>query len=233
MRTLVIIPTYNELENLPIILEKVLADAPNCDILIVDDASPDGTGALADDFAIQNRRIQVLHRAKKDGLGGAYRAGFRFAAQAEYEAVVQLDADGSHPTSQISVLVDLLARHELVIGSRWVKGGAVVNWPFHRKILSRGGNLYARVMLRLPIKDATAGFRAFRLDALKRIGLIESDSQGYVFQVESSLLATRNNLKIVESPITFVEREIGNSKMSQRIVFEAMLNVTRWALTGR
>lgn len=233
MKSLVIVPTYNELENLPIIVQKVLTNAPGCDILIVDDASPDGTGALADDFAIQNSQIRVLHRSAKDGLGGAYRAGFRFAIAEKYEAVVQLDADGSHPTTAISVMLDLLQTNDLVIGSRWVKGGAVVNWPLHRKILSRGGNLYARILLRLKIKDATAGFRAFRIEALKSIGLLETESQGYVFQVESSLLASRSGLRIAETPITFVERELGASKMSQQIVLEAMLRVTQWAFARR
>lgn len=233
MKSLVIVPTYNELENLPIIIQKILKDAPGCDILIVDDASPDGTGALADDFAIQNSQICVLHRSTKDGLGGAYRAGFRFANENKYEAVIQLDADGSHPTTAIPVMLDLLHTNDLVIGSRWVHGGAVVNWPFHRKILSRGGNLYARILLRLSIKDATAGFRAFRIEALNSIGLLETESQGYVFQVESSLLATRAGLRIVETPITFAERELGASKMSQQIVLEAMFRVTQWAFARR
>lgn len=233
MKSLVIIPTYNELANLPIIVQRVLDDAPNSDILIVDDASPDGTGALADDFAIQNSRIKVLHRSSKDGLGGAYRAGFRYARNQQYDAIIQLDADGSHPTAVIPIMLNLLAENDLVIGSRWVAGGAVVNWPIHRKFLSRGGNLYARLLLRLKIKDATAGFRCFRLAAIEEIGLIESSSQGYVFQVESSLLATRHKLRIREVPIRFVERELGASKMSQKIVLEAMLRVTQWALAGR
>jgi dolichol-phosphate mannosyltransferase len=233
MRSLVIIPTYNEVENLPVILKRVFQDAPQVDVLIVDDASPDGTGALADDFAVKNSRVKVFHRSSKDGLGGAYRAGFAWGLRKNYEIMVQLDADGSHPTDAIVKLIAALAEFDVAIGSRWVSGGSVVNWPLHRKILSRGGNLYARLMLRLPIRDATAGFRAFRAEALVDSGLLETESQGYVFQVESSLLIARKHLKVVEIPITFVEREIGTSKMSQKIVLEAMLNVTKWAFSGR
>jgi dolichol-phosphate mannosyltransferase len=233
MRSLVIIPTYNEVENLPVILKRVFQDAPQVDVLIVDDASPDGTGALADDFAVKNSRVKVFHRSSKDGLGGAYRAGFAWGLRNNYEIMVQLDADGSHPTDAIVKLIAALAEFDVAIGSRWVSGGSVVNWPLHRKILSRGGNLYARIMLRLPIKDATAGFRAFRAAALIDSGLLETESQGYVFQVESSLLIARKRLKVVEIPITFVEREIGTSKMSQKIVLEAMLSVTKWAFSGR
>jgi dolichol-phosphate mannosyltransferase len=233
MRSLVIIPTYNEVENLPVILKRVFQDAPQVDVLIVDDASPDGTGALADDFAVKNSRVKVFHRSSKDGLGGAYRAGFAWGLRNNYEIMVQLDADGSHPTDAIVKLIAALAEFDVAIGSRWVSGGSVVNWPLHRKILSRGGNLYARLMLRLPIRDATAGFRAFRAEALVDSGLLETESQGYVFQVESSLLIARKHLKVVEIPITFVEREIGTSKMSQKIVLEAMLNVTKWAFSGR
>lgn len=233
MKPLVIIPTYNEIENLPIILKRVTDDAPMVDILIVDDASPDGTGALADDYAIKYSKIKVYHRSKKDGLGGAYREGFKHGIQLGYDTFVQLDADGSHPTDRIPALLQALADHDVAIGSRWIKGGAVVNWPFSRKVLSRGGNLYARLMLRLKINDATAGFRAFRKDALLKTGLLETTSQGYVFQVESSLLISRNNLRVKEIPITFVEREYGTSKMSQAIVKEAMLKVTRWAFSGR
>jgi dolichol-phosphate mannosyltransferase len=233
MRSLVIIPTYNEVENLPIIIKRIFQDAPQVDLLIVDDASPDGTGALADDFAVNNSRVNVLHRNTKDGLGGAYRAGFAWGLRNNYDILVQLDADGSHPTDVIVKLIDALADFDVAIGSRWVSGGSVVNWPLHRKILSRGGNLYARLMLRLPIKDATAGFRAFQAEALVDSGLLETESQGYVFQVESSLLIARKHLKVVEIPITFVEREIGTSKMSQKIVLEAMLSVTKWAFSGR
>lgn len=233
MKSLVIIPTYNEVDNLPIILYKVLQDAPQVDILVVDDASPDGTGALADDFAVKNSRINVFHRRSKDGLGGAYREGFAWGLRNNYEVLVQLDADGSHPTDVIVKLISALDSFDVAIGSRWVAGGSVVNWPLHRKLLSKGGNLYARLLLRLSIKDATAGFRAFKSSALIESGLLETDSQGYVFQVESSLLIARKKLKVIEIPITFVEREIGTSKMSQRIVIEAMLSVTKWALARR
>lgn len=233
MKSLVIIPTYNEIENLPIILKRVLDDAPEVDVLIVDDASPDGTGALADDYAVKYPKIKVFHRSKKDGLGGAYRAGFQHGIDLGYDVFIQLDADGSHPTDRISVLIQQLEHHDVAIGSRWVKGGAVKNWPLNRKILSRGGNLYARIMLRLKINDATAGFRAFRKNALIEMGLLDTTSQGYVFQVESSLLATRKQLRIVEIPITFVEREFGTSKMSSSIVKEAMWNVTKWAFQRR
>lgn len=233
MKPLVVIPTYNEIENLPIILQRVFDDAPDTDILVVDDASPDGTGALADDYAIKYPKIKVFHRNKKDGLGGAYRAGFKHGIELGYDVFIQLDADGSHPTNRIPELIRQLDNHDVVIGSRWVRGGAVKNWPLNRKILSRGGNLYARIMLRLRINDATAGFRAFRKSALIDMGLLETTSQGYVFQVESSLLATRKGMRIVEIPIAFVEREFGSSKMSGAIVKEAMVSVTQWALQGR
>ncbi|GAB3671476.1 polyprenol monophosphomannose synthase [Actinocorallia lasiicapitis] len=230
-RVVVIIPTYNELENLPLIVGRVRAATPGADILVVDDNSPDGTGRLADQMAAQDRQIQVLHRTTKDGLGGAYIAGFKWAIAAGYDVMCEMDADGSHRPEELPWLLDALQGADLVIGSRWTKGGKVHNWPKNREILSRGGNTYIGVILRLGIKDATAGFRAFRRATLEKIGLDEVDSRGYCFQVDMSRRTVQAGLHVVEVPINFVEREIGDSKMSGNIIGEAMVNVTKWGLS--
>lgn len=236
MRTLVIIPTYNERESLPTALERTRAAVPDADILVADDNSPDGTGAVADAAAAEDSRIHVLHRPGKQGLGRAYVAGFQWALERGYDLVVEMDADGSHRPEQ---LPDLLARArrpdgpELVIGSRWVPGGAVVNWPRHRELLSRGANTYVRLALGLPVRDATAGFRVFRADALAALPLEEIQSQGYCFQVDMTLRVHRAGGRVVEVPISFVERVEGVSKMSRAIITEALVRVTGWAVSHR
>lgn len=230
MKTVVCIPTYNELENLPRILTRLFAANPEVRALVIDDGSPDGTGALADELASQDARISVLHRTEKAGLGAAYRAGFEHALDHGAEVIVEMDADGSHAPEQLPSLLAALPNADLVLGSRWVRGGAVENWPLHRKVLSRGGNLYARLLLRVPIRDITGGYRAFRASTLRAIDYQHVASQGYVFQVDMAYRTWQAGLRVVEVPITFVERVYGDSKMSQRIVREAMLQVTRWGL---
>ena len=230
MSTVVCIPTYNERENLPRILSRLFAANPDVHALVIDDGSPDGTGTLADDIATNDPRVSVLHRAEKEGLGAAYRAGFAHALAEGADVIVEMDADGSHAPEQLPLLLAQLANADLVLGSRWVRGGAVQNWPLHRELLSRGGNLYARLMLRVPIHDITGGFRAFKADTLRRINYDGVDSQGYVFQVDMAYRVIKAGMKVVEVPITFVERELGVSKMSGRIVREAMLQVTLWGL---
>jgi len=232
-RVLVIIPTYNERVNAPLITQGVRENAPHVDILIADDNSPDGTGAIADDLAATDPHIKVLHRAKKAGLGAAYLAGFEWARENGYNVVVEMDADGSHRPQDLPRLLAKLPDADVVLGSRWTKGGRVVNWPKSREILSRGGNLYTRLWLGLPIADATGGFRVYRLSALDKMGLADVESQGYCFQVDLSWRASQAGLRIVEVPIVFVEREFGESKMSQDIVKEALKRVTVWGFQKR
>ncbi|GAA0963597.1 polyprenol monophosphomannose synthase [Actinocorallia libanotica] len=229
----VVIPTYNERLNLPLIVRRVRAATPDADVLVVDDASPDGTGELADSLAAEDERIRVLHRTAKDGLGAAYIAGFRLALERGYDVIVEMDADGSHRPEELPRLLEALRDADLVIGSRWVRGGQVRNWPLSREVLSRGGNTYARLVLGIHLHDATAGYRAFRRTALEKIGLDEVDSRGYCFQIDMALRAVRAGLHVVEVPITFVERELGVSKMSGDIVAEAMWRVTRWGVRDR
>jgi len=244
LRALVIIPTYNERENIGAIVGRVRASVPEADVLIVDDGSPDGTGELADALAATDAAVSVLHRSGKAGLGAAYRTGMSWALDAGYDAVVEMDADGSHQPEQLQRLLDALRSDDaegpalagggadLVLGSRWVPGGGVVNWPGYRRMISRGGSTYSRVALGLPIRDVTGGYRAFTADALRRIRFEETESQGYCFQIDMARRAFDAGLTVVEVPITFVERERGDSKMSGAIVAEAMLRVTAWGLTG-
>uniref|UniRef100_UPI00389A7BAC polyprenol monophosphomannose synthase n=1 Tax=Thermomonospora echinospora TaxID=1992 RepID=UPI00389A7BAC len=232
-RVLVIIPTYNERENIEPIVGRVRRAAPQVDVLVVDDASPDGTGALADALAASDDQVKVLHRTGKDGLGAAYIAGFRWAFEHGYDVLVEMDADGSHQPEELGRLLAALAEADLVIGARWVPGGEVRNWPRSRAVLSRGGNAYARLMLNVPLHDATGGYRAYRATALQKIGLDGVESRGYCFQIDLALRAVRHGLRVVEVPITFVEREHGASKMSGDIVAEAMWQVTRWGIAGR
>lgn len=229
-KVVVCIPTYNECENLPRILDRLFAANPDVHALVIDDASPDGTGAVADGIAASDPRVRVLHRERKEGLGAAYRAGFAAAISDGADVLVEMDADGSHAPEQLPALLAALPNADLVLGSRWVRGGAVQNWPLHREVLSRGGNAYARFMLRVPIRDITGGYRVFPVRTLSAIDYQQVQSQGYVFQVEMAYRVIRRGLRVVEVPITFVEREFGDSKMSQRIVREAMLQVTRWGL---
>lgn len=229
-RTVVCIPTYNECENLPIILRRLFAANPTVFALVIDDGSPDGTGALADEMAAADARISVLHRTEKAGLGAAYRAGFAKAIADGASLIVEMDADGSHRPEALPALLAAVAHADLVLGSRWVHGGSVRNWPVHRKVLSLGGNLYARLMLRVPIRDITGGYRVFRVDTLRAIDYAAVTTQGYVFQVDMAYRVVKAGLRVVEVPIEFVERELGASKMSQRIVLEAMQQVTVWGL---
>jgi dolichol-phosphate mannosyltransferase len=231
-RTLVIIPTYNERGNLTDMTARVLRSAPGVDLLVVDDNSPDGTGALASALASAHDRIHVLHRAGKEGLGAAYRAGFAWGLERDYERLVEMDADGSHRPEQLPRLLERLNTADVVLGSRWVKGGEVENWPLRRMLLSQGGSLYARIALGLPFRDVTGGYRAFTAEALEVIGFDRVLSQGYGFQIEMLWHAYTAGLSIAEVPITFVERVHGVSKMSSGIVGEAIARVTLWGLQG-
>lgn len=234
MRVLTVIPTYNEKENLPIVVERLRAAVPDCDILVVDDNSPDGTGQLADSMAAEDSHINVLHRTVKDGLGGAYLAGFDWGLEAGYDVLVEMDADCSHQPEQLPLLLQAIeGGADLAIGSRYVPGGKTKNWPLHRQILSRGANLYTRLILGTKVKDITAGYRAYRRESLQKLNLEGIDSKGYVFQVDLAWRSEQAGLKIVEVPITFVEREIGSSKMDGNIIVDSMTKVTRWGLTAR
>lgn len=239
-RPLVVIPTYNERENLAAIVARVRTAVPDASVLVVDDASPDGTGVLADELAAADAAVQVLHRRGKEGLGAAYLEAFEWALGHGFDPIVQLDADGSHQPEQLpSMLVALAGTDpagepvDLVIGSRWIAGGAIENWPRRRELLSRGGSAYARWVLRLPTRDATAGYRVFRADALRRIRLEDVHTRGYGFQVDMLWHAREAGLTVVEVPVTFVERAHGRSKMSAGIVVEAMLRVTGWGIASR
>jgi dolichol-phosphate mannosyltransferase len=229
----VVIPTFNEAENLEEIVGRVRASVPAADILVADDNSPDGTGEIADKLAAGDDHVHVLHRPGKQGLGAAYLAGFGWALDRGYGAIVEMDADGSHDPAELPALLAALADADLVVGSRWVRGGTVRNWPRSRELLSRGGNAYARVMLGLPVRDATGGYRAYRASTLHDIGLHSVRSQGYCFQIDLTLRAVRAGKRVVEVPITFTERAHGNSKMSRSIVAEALWKVTEWGVAGR
>ena len=232
-RVVVLIPTYNERENVSLIVSRLRAAVPETDVLVLDDNSPDGTGDVADRLAAADGQVRVLHRERKEGLGMAYLAGFAWALDQGYDVVVEMDADGSHQPEQLRTLLEALADADVVLGSRWVQGGSVVNWPFHRKFLSVGGNVYVRVLLGMPIGDATGGFRAYRASALRILELQRVASQGYCFQVDLAWRAIRAGMKVVEVPITFVERTIGDSKMSQDIVNESLRSITIWGARYR
>jgi dolichol-phosphate mannosyltransferase len=232
-RVLVIIPTYNEVENLRHIVDRVRFAVPEAEVLVADDNSPDGTGEIADELAAADSKINVMHREGKQGLGAAYMAGFAWAQERGFDAVVEMDADGSHAPEELPQLLDALADADVVIGSRWVPGGKVLNWPVHRLLLSRGGNLYTRLALRMPIRDATGGYRAYRMTALDKMDVDTVSSQGYCFQVDLAWRAHRNGFRVVEVPITFAERERGKSKMSSSIVREALWRVTVWGTRAR
>lgn len=232
-RIVVIIPTYNERENVELITHRVRAALPEVDVLIADDNSPDGTGALADRLAATDPQVHVMHRLGKEGLGAAYLAGFQWALENGYDVVVEMDADGSHKPEQLHRLLAALRNADLVLGSRWVEGGSVVNWPKGREFLSRGGSLYTRLALGVPIRDVTGGYRAFRATTLRSIDLHSVGSAGYVFQVDLANRALKSGLRVVEVPITFEERELGDSKMDNRIVREALWRVTVWGVDER
>lgn len=232
-RVLVIIPTYNERDNLTPIVERLRAAVGDADVLVVDDASPDGTGELADRLAAGDEHVHVLHRQGKEGLGTAYIAGFRWGLERHYDVLVEMDADGSHQPEELPTLLAALADADLVIGSRWVRGGKVVNWPVRREVLSRGANVYTRLMLGVPLNDATAGYRAYRAATLEKIGLDDVTSQGYCFQIDLMLRTVQHGLRVVEVPITFVERTRGESKMNGDIVVEAFRRVMVWGISHR
>jgi len=232
-RILIVMPTYNERQNLESIAGRVRAALPAADLLVVDDNSPDGTGDIADKLAEADPQVQVLHRTGKAGLGRAYLAGFGWAQEHGYDVIVEMDADGSHQPEHLPSLVAALDGADLSIGSRWVPGGQVVNWPKSREALSRAANVYTRVMLGLRVRDATAGFRAYRAATLRTISLDEVASAGYCFQIDLTNRVARAGLRIAEVPITFVEREHGASKMSNAIIAEAFWRVAQWGLARR
>lgn len=232
-RILVIIPTFNELSTLPVIVGRLRTAVPEAYILVADDNSPDGTGELADQLAAADDHVYVLHRLGKEGLGAAYLAGFAWALEHGYDVVVEMDADGSHQPEQLPRLLDGLRSADLVLGSRWVPGGRTENWPLSRQLISRGGTAYTRLVLGMPIHDATGGYRAFRASTLRRLDLHEVASQGYCFQIDLAWRAVQRGLTVREVPITFVERTAGASKMSRTIVAEALWRVTVWGFDDK
>ena len=229
--TLVIIPTYNEIESLSALVGRVRQTIPTADVVIVDDSSPDGTGTLADQLAVNDDAVHVIHREEKNGLGRAYLEGFRHGLVEGYRFIVEIDADGSHDPASLPAMLELAHDGaDLVLGSRWVPGGSVLNWPWLRRTISRSGNSYARKILGSGIRDLTSGFRVFRSDALRTLELDSVASQGYCFQIEMAWLVERSGQSVVEYPITFVERSSGRSKMHIGIVIEALARVTVWGL---
>jgi dolichol-phosphate mannosyltransferase len=229
----VIIPTFNERDNLEPIVSRVRTAVPAADVLVVDDNSPDGTGEIADKLAVSDGHVFVLHRAGKAGIGAAYLAGFGWALDRGYGALVEMDADGSHDPAELPRLLHALETADLVIGSRWVPGSAVRNWPRSREILSRAANTYARLMLGLDVRDATGGYRAHRADTLRSIGVRQVASHGYCFQIDLTFRTAQAGQTVTEVPITFVDRARGQSKMSRSIVVEAFLRVAQWSIAAR
>jgi dolichol-phosphate mannosyltransferase len=232
-RVVVVIPTYNEADNLRWIVGRLRAAVPGVDVLVVDDGSPDGTGDLGDRMAASDPQVTVLHRATKTGLGAAYLEGFAVALARGYDVVGEMDADGSHQPEQLPRLLDALAGADLVIGSRWVPGGSVVNWPLRRELLSRGGSLYVRLLLGVKVRDATAGYRLFRRTSLEKIDLESVQSTGYVFQTDMVARTLAAGLTVREVPIEFVERVRGDSKMSGAVATESLKRITAWGLRER
>ncbi|HVI94037.1 MAG TPA: polyprenol monophosphomannose synthase [Anaeromyxobacter sp.] len=229
-RALICLPTYNERENLGPITEAILAAAPDVDVLVIDDGSPDGTGLLADELAAREPRVHVLHRAKKEGLGKAYLAGFDWALARDYALVLEMDADFSHDPGYLPAMLAKAEEADLVLGSRYVPGGGTVNWGFGRKILSRGGSLYARTILGVRVRDLTGGFKCFRREVLEAIELGTVECSGYAFQIELTYRAILRGFRVAEIPIVFADRRVGQSKMSRRIVLEAIGKV--WGMRG-
>ena len=225
---LVVIPTYNERDNIRSIVDRLLVAVPSVHVLVVDDGSPDGTGEIADEIAAADERVQVLHRTSKDGLGAAYLAGFARALDGDYAVIVEMDADGSHAPEDLPALLAALGGADLVLGSRYVPGGRVRNWPAHRYALSKGANLYARIALGVPIRDITAGFRAFRRQVLEELDLGSVQSQGYCFQIDMAWRVVQAGFRVAEVPITFTEREHGASKMDRKVMAEAFWRVAQW-----
>ncbi|MCM2334907.1 MAG: polyprenol monophosphomannose synthase [Anaeromyxobacteraceae bacterium] len=227
-RALVCLPTYDERENLAPMIEAILASVPSLEILVIDDNSPDGTGRLADEIAARDPRVHVLHRAGKEGLGKAYLAGFAWALQRGYGLVLEMDCDFSHDPKYLPAMLAAAAEHDLVLGSRYVPGGGTVNWGLGRKLISRGGSLYARTILGLRARDLTGGFKCFRREVLEGIDLPTVQCTGYAFQIELTYRASRRGFRVKEIPIVFVDRRVGHSKMSRRIVLEAIRKV--WSI---
>jgi len=227
-RALVCLPTYDERENLVPIVEAILANLPGADVLVIDDNSPDGTGKLADEFAARDPRVKVLHRAGKEGLGKAYLAGFAWALERDYAYVIEMDADFSHDPKRLPALLQGAHEAELALGSRYVPGGGTVGWGFLRKVISRGGSLYARMILGLSVRDLTGGFKCFRREVLEGIDLATVQCTGYAFQIELTYRAIRRGFRVKEVPIVFEDRRVGHSKMSSRIVVEALGKV--WSI---
>ncbi|MDF1488540.1 polyprenol monophosphomannose synthase [Tessaracoccus caeni] len=233
-RVLVVIPTYNESQNIESITSRIRRSVPEAHILVADDNSPDGTGQIAHRLASQDEHIHVMHRKGKQGLGAAYLAGFHWGLDNGYGVIVEHDADGSHQPEQLPALLQALADGaDMAKGSRWVPGGSVVNWPKHREFISRGGSLWTRFWLGIPVKDATGGFNAFRSETLRGINLDEVASAGYCFQIDLVWRTIRNGYKVTEVPIEFVEREFGDSKMNRNIVVEALIRSTLWGIEYR
>jgi len=232
-RIVMVVPTFNEADNLAWIVGRVRAARPDVDVLVVDDNSPDGTGRIADRLAADDQQVHVLHREAKGGLGAAYLHGFAHALEAGYDVIGEMDADGSHQPEQLHRLLTALESADLVIGSRWVPGGSIVNWPRRREALSRGGNLYVRLLLGIDVRDATAGYRVFRRQTLEKIDLASVESTGYVFQTDLVTRALRAGLTVREVPIDFIERERGDSKMSGAVAVESLRRITRWGMSER
>lgn len=232
-RIVMVVPTYNEADNITPLVDRLRSAVPVADILIVDDGSPDGTGAIADDLADRDSQVQVVHRTTKEGLGAAYLHGFRVALDQGYDVIGEMDADGSHQPEQLPRLLAALEHADLVLGSRWVPGGSVVNWPWTRQALSRGGNLYTRLLLGIPVRDATGGFRLFRRATLEKIDLASVQSVGYCFQADLAWRTVEAGLQVREVPIEFVERVRGESKMSPDVAAESLWRITRWGLRER
>ncbi len=229
-RGIVVIPTYNEASNIELLVDRVRGSVPSLDILVVDDNSPDGTGDIVEEIMAHDKQIQVLHRAEKSGLGTAYLAGFAWALDRGYDVIIEMDADGSHLPEQLPRLLHAVTDADLVLGSRWVPGGRVVNWPTRRELLSRGANTYTRLALGVQVHDATGGYRAFRRETLEGIDLGSVRSQGYCFQIDLARRALEQGFLVVEVPITFVERVHGESKMTGSIVREALWRVSQWGV---
>jgi dolichol-phosphate mannosyltransferase len=232
-RVVIVMPTYNERQNLEIIVGRIREATPDADLLVVDDNSPDGTGDLADKLAEKDPHVQVMHRTEKAGLGRAYVAGFSWALDRGYDLIVEMDADGSHRPEDLPKLLATADEADAVIGSRYVPGGTVVNWPKSREFLSKGANLYNRIMLGVQVRDATGGFRVYRAATLRRIDLSGIESAGYCFQIDMTLRVLQAGMTIIEVPITFVERERGASKMSRTVILEAFTRVAKWGISAR
>ncbi len=230
MRVLVVLPTYNEIENVERMLEALRTTVPAADVLVVDDGSPDGTGKVAEEAGERLGQISVLHRTSKDGLGSAYRAGFAWGLERGYDALVEIDCDFSHNPRDLVTMIELADRYDVVIGSRYVAGGSIPAWSTRRLLLSKGGNRYASVMLGLRVADSTAGFRVYTRRALQVIDYATVTADGYGFQIEMTYRARRRGVSIIESPISFTDRTLGSSKMSGHIIIEALWLVTLWGI---